>query len=381
LQSRDHSSARYVDVVRMLPLSHSRDVRLLAIALLEVRAPLAASAESTMHSASFGDHPAVSVVIPAYRASRDIPDALASIFRQTFTDFEVIVVNDGCPDTAALVAALAPYSSSIRYIAQTNRGAAAARNTGVRAARGRFIAFLDADDVWLPGFLGAQVRLLEQRPARALVYCDATITGESALAHRRFSEGAPSIGPLTLLALVEQRCNIMLSTVVVRRDPLLAVGGFDETIARGHDADLWFRLALSGAWLHYNPAVLAERRVRAEGLSGNRISELRRAVDVLDRFGRRHDLPTAERTAVRVRIMRLRTELDIEEAKQRLVQGDFDAARQRLARHHGVSLKLRAVSLALRIAPRLFRRAYLVLRREAGRISAPPPMAATKEPV
>jgi glycosyltransferase involved in cell wall biosynthesis len=331
---------------------------------------------------SAADRPAVSVVIPAYRASRDIADALASVFRQTFTDFEVIVVNDGCPDTEALTRALAPYSSRIRYIAQTNQGAAAARNTGVRVARGRLIAFLDADDVWRPDFLRSQTRLLDERPMCTLVYADALITGDTALARQRFSDGAPSIGPLTLMALVEQRCNIMLSTVVVRRDPLLAVGGFDETIRRGHDADLWFRLALAGAWLHYNPAVLAERRVRAEGLSGNRTAELQRAIDVLDRFCRRHDLPTTERTAVRVRIMRLRTELDIEEAKQRLVQGDFDAARERLAPHHRRSLKLRAVSLALRIAPRLFRRAYLVLRQETRRMSASRrPVGVTREAI
>jgi glycosyltransferase involved in cell wall biosynthesis len=333
-----------------------------------------------MRSTSFAESPAVSIVIPAYRASRDIGDALTSIFRQTFTDFEAIVVNDGSPDTDALIDALAPFASRIRYIAQTNQGAAAARNTGIRAARGRFIALLDADDVWLPRFLECQVGAFRERTERALVYCDATITGDTALADRRFSDTAPSSGSVTLLALVEQRCNIMLSTVVARREWLLQVGLFDETIRRGHDADLWFRLALAGAPLHYNPAVLAERRVRADGLSGNRIDELMRAIDVLERFGRRYDIPTVERTAVRVRIMRLRTELDIEEAKQRLIDGDFGGARERLAPHHTLSLKLRAAAIALRIAPRSFRRMYVLLRRGARAVAAPPrPANATGE--
>src|SRR3954447_7877831 len=92
--------------------------------------------------------PAVSVIIPAYRASRDIADALASVFAQTFTDFEVIVVDDGSPDAAELEVAVAPFRSRIQLIVQANRGAGAARNTGIRASTGRLIAFLDADDLW-----------------------------------------------------------------------------------------------------------------------------------------------------------------------------------------------------------------------------------------
>ncbi len=308
------------------------------------------------------ESPLVSVVIPAYMASRDVPDALVSIFRQSLTDFEVIVVNDGSPDTLELERALAPYMSRIRYLSQSNQGAAAARNAGVRAARGALIAFLDADDVWMPGFLEQQVGFLRGNPACALVYSDALITGETALAHRRFSDAAPSTEPVTLLSLVQQRCNVMLSTVVVRREALLTAGIFDASIQRGHDADLWFRLALAGARLCYQPLVLAERRVRAHGLSGDRISELTRALDVLDRFGRRYELPLVERTAIRVRIMQLRTQLDIEEAKLRLIDGDFRAARDRLTPHQPSSLKIRAVVVALRIAPRLFRRLYVAAR-------------------
>jgi glycosyltransferase involved in cell wall biosynthesis len=315
-----------------------------------------------MRSAPNPGAPSVSVVIPAYRASRDIGEALASVFRQTFADFEAIVVNDGSPDTVELERALAPYSSRVRYISQPNRGAAAARNCGVRASRGDLIAFLDADDLWMPAFLERQVEWLQRHPSCALVYCDALITGSTPLARRRFSDTAPSSGPVTLLGLLQQRCNIMLSTVVVRRSTLVAAAMFDESIARGHDADLWFRLALAGARMHYQPLVLAERRVRTDGLSGDRSAELTRAIGVFDRFGRNHDLPLAERIAVRVRIGQLRTELDIEEAKRRLVEGDFSAARARLSPHRPSSMKVRAAVVALRVAPRLLRRCYLALR-------------------
>src|SRR5262245_38133059 len=94
--------------------------------------------------------PVVSVVIPAFQAGHEIGAALASVFAQTFRDFEVIVVNDGSPDVTELDVALAPYRSRIRYLAQRNKGPAAARNRGIREARGRYIAFLDADDEWWP---------------------------------------------------------------------------------------------------------------------------------------------------------------------------------------------------------------------------------------
>src|SRR5262245_14358280 len=159
--------------------------------------------------------PLVSVIIPAYRAAAELPEALASVCAQTFTNYEVVVVNDGSPDTPAMEAAIAPYLSHIRYLVQPNRGAAAARNTGVRAARGVCTASFDADDVWYPGFLETQMAYLWASPEFAMVYADAVITGESALAGRRFMDTAPSEGPVDLLSLIEQRCNVLMSTVVV----------------------------------------------------------------------------------------------------------------------------------------------------------------------
>jgi glycosyltransferase involved in cell wall biosynthesis len=306
--------------------------------------------------------PAVSIVIPAFKASRDIADALVSVFRQTFTDFEVIVVNDGSPDTAELEAALEPHQLRLRYMIQPNLGAAAARNTGVRAARGEYLAFLDADDIWRPEFLERQVGFLEAHPGCALVYSDALITGETPLARRRFAQTAPSNGPATLNNLLGQRCNIMLSTVVTRRQAVIDAGLFDETVRRGHDADLWFRMARLGATLDYQPLVLAERRARADGLSGDRLSELTRAIAVLERFGRIHALSTEERTTLSARLDYLQTEIEVEEAKRRLVEGNFAAARTRLARYRPARLKIRAVRLGLIIAPRLLRRVYLSLR-------------------
>ena len=304
------------------------------------------------------DSPRVSVVIPAFNAARDIGGAVESVFRQTFSDFEVIVVNDGSPDTGHLERAMAQRRLYIRYFChETNRGAAAARNTGIRAARGSLIAFLDADDLWAPDFLRRQVWFLDANPGCALVYCDAHISGETPLAGKRFMDTAPSVGEVTLESLITQRCNIPLSTVVARRDPLLAVGLFDEAIRRGQDYDLWMRLAAAGATMRYQRLVLTERRVRANGLSGDPAAEFDRAIRILEHFGRTQ--PPEIRTIIRARMHGLMDQLEIERAKQRLRDANFEAARYHLSATKRRSLKCRLALLGLQIAPRLVRRAFL----------------------
>jgi glycosyltransferase involved in cell wall biosynthesis len=302
--------------------------------------------------------PLVSVIIPAYQASADIGEALDSVFGQTFTDFEVIVVNDGSPDTQDLNAAIAPYLSRLRYIEQPNRGAAAARNAALRAARGEYVAFLDADDVWRQELLEWQMRFLKARPGHVLVYADARIAGESVLAGRRFMEHAPSCGEPTLAALIEQRCTVLMSTVVARREAIVAAGMFDETVRVGQDFDLWLRLAAAGNRLGYQRVVLATRRVRRAGLSGDRANELTRAMQVLDRFGRRHELPSNERTLLRSRIQTLERRREVELGRQRLLEGNFDAARLHISASRSSTVRARAALIGLRVAPRLLRGIY-----------------------
>src|SRR5262245_19430222 len=318
--------------------------------------------------------PAVSVIIPAYRASGDIAVALDSVFAQTFPHFEVIVVNDGSPDTAELEAAIAPYRSRLGYIVQPNRGAGAARNAGIDASAAPYVAFLDADDRWTPDFLSAQVSYLEARPHCDLVYADALISGESPLAGRRFMDTAPSDGDVTLLSLVEQRCNIVLSTVVARRKAIVDAGLFDETLRRGQDFELWLRLAWRGATLACQKIVLAERRVRANGLSGDALAEIERALNVLDRFSRARTLAREVRTALRIRMMSLVDQLEIEQGKLRILEGNFAAAKYHLSAARERPLKLRMVLLALKLAPRVVRAAYVRLRPSVTRTSLATPL-------
>ena len=121
--------------------------------------------------------PRVTVVIPTYNYARYVPEAVESVLAQSFDELEVVVVDDGSTDETADI--LRPFDEQIRYIRQEHRGlAATARNTGIRAALGRHVAFLDSDDLWLPEKVSLQVARLDSEPAVGLVYGEALLFHE-----------------------------------------------------------------------------------------------------------------------------------------------------------------------------------------------------------
>lgn len=224
--------------------------------------------------------PKISVVIPAYQVTSYIAETLDSVFAQTYKDFETIVVNDGCPDTAALERVLQPYLAQIHYYRQENRGLSGARNTGIRLGRGEFIALLDSDDLWMSGFLEQQMRFLEANPSLSMVWCDSVLFGDTEWPGRKFSEACPSTRPVTLEKLITGECTPITSCVVVRRQAVLDVGGFDETLRRVEDFDMWLRLAYSGCKMDFQTAALGRRRVWAGALSANSVAQYETAIRV-----------------------------------------------------------------------------------------------------
>jgi glycosyltransferase involved in cell wall biosynthesis len=119
--------------------------------------------------------PVVSVVIPAFNAARYLGEALDSVFGQTLTDLELVVVDDGSTDETPQV--VQGYGSRVRYVRQPNAGVASARNRGVAESSGRYVAFLDADDVWLPGKLERQLEALAARPSARVCHSDFDLMG------------------------------------------------------------------------------------------------------------------------------------------------------------------------------------------------------------
>ena len=306
----------------------------------------------------------VSVIIPAFRAAGYIAETLASVFNQTYKDIEVIVVNDGSPDTADLVRALEPWRSRIVYIEQENGGAGAARNAGLAVARGEYVAFLDADDRWLPHCLEAQMRHIEQHPGCEMVYANALLTGDTHLAGRTFMDTTPSEGPVSFSTLLSEQCTVLTSAVVVRRDAVERAGRFDPSLRRGQDFDLWVRLAHQGTRIEYQREPLVERIVRADGLSADPVTEVERAIGVLNGIRTKLTLQPDDCSMLQQRVTRLGAALDLERGKRCLRAGRFDAARRHFQRSMALvpRWKLRLVLAFMSIAPRTFQRVYLRLR-------------------
>ena len=306
-----------------------------------------------------GSVPAVSVIIPAYNVAQYIGEALSSVFAQTFTDYEVIVVNDGSPDTEELERALAPYRERIVYIKQENRGLSGARNTGIRRARAPFVAFLDADDIWETEYLAVQVETLRGDPSIDVLYPNALFFGDGIEAGQEFMKLCPSEGEVTFESLVNHQCNVMVS-VTARREAIINAGMFDEQLRSVEDFDLWLRIVKQGGRIAYHRQRLARYRRRAGSLSSDPVWMVDHGLKVLEKARATMSLTTAERKALEQAITRFRARLCFHQGKRAFFGGDIKTAISYLkqANAHMRSLKLRLSILAMQLAPRLLLRAY-----------------------
>lgn len=275
--------------------------------------------------------PKVSIIIPAYNTAGLIPACLDSVFAQTYKDFEAVVVNDGSPDTPELEKSLAPYADRIVYIKQPNKRAAGARNTGIARAGGEFLAFLDSDDVWLPDHLASQMKLFEDDPSLGLVYSDALIVGDPSN-EWRFTERCPSHGEATFSAILLLHCHIPVSTVVARRTSIIKAGGFDESLARCDDYDMWLRTAFYGAKIAYNSTVQVRMAVGRPGsLSQSRVRTAEAYWLTLEKALRSLPLTGPQRDMVTKRAAEVRAMYQLEEGKLQIQLGQVGKARELLA--------------------------------------------------
>jgi glycosyltransferase involved in cell wall biosynthesis len=297
--------------------------------------------------------PKVSVIIPSYKTADLIAACLDSVFAQTYSDFEAVVVNDGSPDTPELEKVLQPYMDRIVYIKQENKRAAGARNNAIRQARGEFVAFLDSDDTWMPQHLSTQMQMFADDPAVDLVYSNAVLVGEPG--HEvEFTERCPSSGPATFDALIEERCQIPISTVVARKRTLMDAGLFDEKLARCDDYDMWVRSAFSGAKIQYSSKVGARLFIGRPGSLGQVRARMAEGYwIILEKYKKSLPLEDADRAVVEKRAADIRARYLLEEGKCKLEERQFAQARKlfREANAHLHSLSLSAAVLGLTLAP------------------------------
>jgi len=317
--------------------------------------------------------PAVSVIMPAYNVEPYVGEAVRSVLAQTFTDLEVIVVDDGSTDgTADVVVAAAHGDPRVRLVRQPNRGLAGARNTAMRMARAAVFALLDSDDLWEPDFLAAQMAILDRRPDVDVVTGNGWMLGGAQ--HGDLARPHPDYRPEPDLATIlgDERAVFIMS--VFRRRVYEVVGCFDENLRTNEDYDYWLRAALSGCRFARNDRPLGHYRIRGDSLSASEMRMLRGILRVYANIrpalaDRPRELAIAD-----AQIERFQTEWLAAEARRALESADFDAAREHLGRLHqrrgGAALGVARV--LARWAPRVLARAYGLRRGRAAAASAGP---------
>ena len=203
--------------------------------------------------------PSVSVIVPAYNAERDIAGAIQSVLEQTCQDVEIIVVDDGSRD--GTLAALQPFGARVRVFQQHNAGVSAARNTGARLAAGDWLAFLDADDIWMPRKLEKQLAL-----TAPMSFTDRVNIGARGDLPVLQSASTPMHGGDIFVALMRQSNFITTSSVMIRRQLFAELGGFCTGLQTAEDWDLWLRVAARHE-IAFVPEPLVQYRLQPGTLS------------------------------------------------------------------------------------------------------------------
>lgn len=209
--------------------------------------------------------PKISVVIPTYNAAQYVGEAIESVLNQTFKDYEIVVVDDGSTDNTEEL--LQKYVDRIRYIKQKNGGEGAARNRGIREAHGEWVAFLDADDLWLPHKLKVQMEFVEQHPDVDFIYGDTSVFDSNrVLSKSVFSERQPHEGRI-IKNLLRENCVPILS-VIARKKCFEKSGLFKEGMKYCTDYEMWLRFAKYFKFGYVNE-VVASCRKHEKGVSQN----------------------------------------------------------------------------------------------------------------
>ena len=297
-----------------------------------------------------GHLPTFSVVIAAYQAAAFVGRAVRSALDQEPPPIEVIVGDDGSTDD--LSGALAPFGSAVRCVRIEHAGEAAAKNAAAAVVTGDFLAFLDADDRFLPGRLAAIGRLAAERPEVDVITTDAHLVHDGRVVGRCYTDEHRFAEHDQRKAILAR--NFVFGLAAVRRARFEEVGGFDPEVAYTTDWDLWVRLVLSGSVVALVPEVLAEYHLHDASMSARRAAMSRGRLQTLARAAARADLTDGERAVV-VEAMRVeRAKLARHELSDALAGGGAGDARRAacaVAVSSGHSPLLRLKALMAAVAP------------------------------
>jgi glycosyltransferase involved in cell wall biosynthesis len=291
--------------------------------------------------------------MPAYNAASFISDAVRSVLDQTFNDYELIVVNDGSPDSDELRRVLSPFSDRIIYLEQENKGPSGARNAAIKIAKGEYLALLDSDDAWYPEYLSEQIKFLKATPNTDMVYANAMLFGEGPLVGKSCMQCAPSIGPVSFESLLRYESSVITSCTVVSREKVIVAGLFDERFIRCEDFDLWIRLAHRGAKIRYQKQILARHRATQGSLASDQIRMVESQIEVLKKAKQTLPLTGEQQQLIERQLANCRAQIDLAHGKRYFEVQDYEKAAESLksANHFYRSRKLDLIVWGLQSAP------------------------------
>ncbi|MBW4452188.1 MAG: glycosyltransferase [Nostoc indistinguendum CM1-VF10] len=211
-------------------------------------------------------NPTVSVIMPAYNASKYLHETITSVLSQTFDNFELLIVDDGSTDNSAEIAhKYGNEDSRIKIFCQENKGVSVARNTGISLSSGKFIAFIDADDQWLPDKLACHINHLNMDENLGISFGKVEFINDDSNGTGKFSNSI--LNNLTPLDFYYENPIITPSNAVLRRDVLEQIGGFDKNLKGTEDAELFLRAAYMGWKVEGIARVLTRYRISQKGVS------------------------------------------------------------------------------------------------------------------
>ena len=303
--------------------------------------------------------PVVSIIMPAYEVGPYIGAAIESVRAQTFTEWELLIGDDGSTDaTNEIASRWADRDPRVRVLRQHNAGISAARNLALRNSSGRIIAILDSDDLWEPEYLAAQVGVLDAHPDIDVVTGNAWFLGSrlNGMPARPWPDARPDPDLATILS--DETAVFIMS--VFRRRVYETIGGFDEAFRTNEDYDYWIRAASAGFRFKRNDRPLGRYRRRDDSLSASEARMLQGILRVLRKAQGVIGERPRERAILDAQIARFEEELLASEARAALESGDAQAIGERLAAlqasRGGAALALACV--AARVTPRLLARVY-----------------------
>ena len=226
----------------------------------------------------------VSVIIACYNMGHFLPLAIQSVLDQSYQDFEILVVDDGSTDNTCEAMKQFEGNPKIRFFHQTNQGQASAKNKGIREARGNFIAFLDADDLWTPNKLEIQLPCFDISRSVGVVYTNVARIDENGTIIQTPKMGFYS-GKISGRLLVDNFVTGMAS--IVRRECFDTVGLFDETYPMGIDYDLWLRISAHYEFFYLDKVTYLYRQWSGQ-MSHNYKKRLECAIKIMNKFLERH---------------------------------------------------------------------------------------------